>query len=126
MYSNLYTSIITADSNGSWSDWQYLRFKKDYKEYERNIKDNNTAYLKVKIKKDNISDETSKKIYLLDMDNSTSNGTNGGYIIDIAKGNNTVLKNRIVVIENKSGVITGIYVTENNEIELYSFNFLLY
>jgi len=117
MYSNLYTSIITTDSNGSWSDWQYLRFKKDYKEYERNIQDNNTAYLKIKIKKDNISDETSKEIYLLDMDNSTSNGTNGGYIIGIAKGNNTVLKNRIVVIENRSGVITGVYVTENNEID---------
>ncbi len=116
-YSNYYTSVITTDENGNWSGWQHLRFKKSYQEYEKNIKENNSAYLKVKIKNDNISDEISKKVYLLDMDNSTSNATLGGYAIGIIHMNNTFIDRKIAIIENKSGVITGIYITENNKID---------
>ncbi|MCK4365917.1 MAG: lamin tail domain-containing protein, partial [Thermoplasmatales archaeon] len=116
-YSNYYTSVINTDNYGNWSGWQYIRFKRDYKEYERNIKENNTAYLKVKIKKDNSTEEVSKNVYLLDMDNSTSNGTAGGCTVGITNENNTFLEEKTAIVENKSGITTGIYVTENNEID---------
>lgn len=116
-YSNLYISTITTDNCGNWSGWQYLRFKKGYKEYESNIEKNNTAYLKVKIKKDDTSDEVSKNVYLLDMDNSTSNGTAGGCAIGVIKKNSTFLERKTTIVENKTGVTTGIYITENNEID---------
>jgi cardiolipin synthase len=116
-YSNIYTSTITTDEYGNWSGWRYLRFKKDYNEYTENIKNNSLAYLKVKIKKDNITQEISKIIYLLDMDNSSSNGTPGGYAIGVVEQNNTFLEGKTVIIENISSVITGIYETENNEID---------
>jgi len=116
-YSTQYTSILTTDIYGNWSGWQYLRFKKDYKEYEENIKDNFSAFLIVKIKKDNRIEEVLKTIYLLDMDESTSNGTTGGYVTGLFIEDNTFLEKKTVVIENKFGNITGIYLTEDNEID---------
>jgi phosphatidylserine/phosphatidylglycerophosphate/cardiolipin synthase-like enzyme len=115
-YSNYYTSEITTDENGNWSGWQFIRLKDSYQEYENNIKEKNSAFLKVKISNENITEETSKKVYLLDMDNSTSNGTLGGIVVGIAVKNNEFLEERITIVENKSGIITGIYITENNEI----------
>ena len=117
VYSNFYTSAINMDEYGNWSGWQYLRFKKDYKEYNENIKNNDIAYLKVKIKKDNTTQEISKIVYLLDMDNSTLNGTIGGYVKGIIEQDNIFLEGKTAVIKNKSGIITGIYITENNEID---------
>jgi len=116
-YSNYYTSVITTDENGNWSGWQHLRLKENYQEYEKNIKEKNSAYLKVKIRNDNLSDEISKKVHLLDMDNSTSNGTLGGYVIGVFDKNNTYLDRKIAIVENKSGVTTGIYITEDNRID---------
>jgi len=116
-YSYYYAFNITTDEHGNWSDWVYLRFNKNYQEYQGNIKRNYSGYLKVKIKKDDSSDEVFKKIYLLDMDNSTSNGTKGGYVVGRAIKNNTFLENKIIIVENCTGTITGIYVTENNGIE---------
>lgn len=108
---------ITTDENGNWSDWLYLRFKGDYQEYKNNTMNNNAAYLIVKIKSDNISREISKKIYLLDMDESTTNATTGGYAVGIAKKNNTIFDNKIVIIKNNTDSITGLYVTEDNKID---------
>ena len=116
-YSTYYTSTIVTDSYGNWSGWQYLRFKKDYKEYEDNIKNNYSAYLKAKIKKDNFSEEIHKSLFLLDTDYSTSNGTSGGYTTGIIADNNTFLEGKTAIIENESGNITGIYLTENNGID---------
>jgi phosphatidylserine/phosphatidylglycerophosphate/cardiolipin synthase-like enzyme len=116
-YSNYYTSVINTDSYGNWSGWQYLRFKKSYQEYENNIKENDLACLKVKIRKGNSTEEVSKTVCLLDMDNSTSNGRAGGYAIGIIQKNNTFLERKTAIVENKSGVTTGIYITENNEID---------
>ena len=116
-WSHYYAFNITTDEQGNWTDWLYLRFKKDYQEYQNNIMNNNTAYLIVKVKSDNISREISKKIYLLDMDESTVNGTIGGYVVDIAKDNNTILDKKTVIIKNNTDSITGIYVTEDNNID---------
>jgi len=116
-YSYHYTFNITTDGNGNWSEWVYLRFNKDYIEYKNNIEQKSTAYLKVKIKKSESTDEVSKKIFLLDVDESTSNGTKGGYAVGIAKINDTFLENKIIFIENCTSTITGIYVTENNGID---------
>jgi cardiolipin synthase len=117
MYSDRYTSSITTDEYGNWSGWQYLRFKEDYQEYKNHIEKNNTAYLKAKIKKDNSSDEISKNVFLLDMDESTSNGTIGGCAIGIAETNNTVLQNKTIIIENRTGAYAGAYATEDNKID---------
>ncbi|KYK33663.1 MAG: hypothetical protein AYK22_06325 [Thermoplasmatales archaeon SG8-52-3] len=115
-YSNYYTSTVTTDKYGNWSGWQYVRFNNNYQEYEKNIKEKNSAYLKLKITDENITDEISKKVNLLDMDNSTLNGTLGGCVVGIAQKNNIFLESKIAIIENISGIITGIYITENNEI----------
>jgi len=116
-YSTYYSSTFTTDSYGNWSGWQYLRFKKDYKEYEVNIKENFSAYLNVKIKKDNTTDDLLKTIFLLDIDDSTSNGTPGGYITGIFTENNTFLERKTIIVLNGPGNITGIYLTEDNEID---------
>ena len=117
-YSDRYTSTITTNDNGNWSGWTYMRFNGDYREYQRSIKDNNTAFLNVKIKKeDNSTDEITKIIYLLDMDNSTSNSTKGGCIVGRTEKDNTYWENKTIIVENKTSSITGVYVTENNEID---------
>ncbi len=116
-YSYYYTFNVTTDENGSWSKWICLRFNKDYLEYQNNIERNNVGYLKVKIKNENYSNEISKEINLLDLDDSTSNGINGGYAIGRAVLNNTFLENKLVFVENKNSTITGIYFTENNSID---------
>jgi len=116
-YSNYYTSTITTDENGNWTGWQYVRLKNSYLEYEKNIKEKNSAYLKVKVGNEHITEEVAKKVYLLDMDNSTSNGTLGGYVVGIAENKNSFLERKIAIVENESGSITGIYLTENNEID---------
>jgi cardiolipin synthase len=116
-YSTYYTSTLTTDSNGNYSGWQILRFKKDYREYEENIKDNFSAYLHIKIKNDNTTNELIKTLYLLDMDESTSNGTLGGFTTGLLIENNTYLERKAVVVENEFGKVTGIYLTEDNEID---------
>jgi phosphatidylserine/phosphatidylglycerophosphate/cardiolipin synthase-like enzyme len=115
-YSNYYTTEFNTDENGNWSSWQFIRLKDCYQEYKNNIKEKNSAFIKVKISNENISKEISKNVYLLDMDNSTSNGTLGGLIVGIAKKNDKLLEEKITIVENKSGIITGIYKTENNKI----------
>ena len=115
-YSNYYTSEIKTDENGNWSGWQFVRLNGIYQEYKNNIKEKNSAILKLKISNENITKEISKKVYLLDMDNSTSNGTLGGIVVGIAQKNDEYLDGKITIVQNKSGIITGIYITENNEI----------
>ena len=51
------------------------------------------------------------------MDNSTFNGTLGGYIVGIAQKDNIFLENKIAIVEDNFGTSTGIYITENNEID---------
>jgi phosphatidylserine/phosphatidylglycerophosphate/cardiolipin synthase-like enzyme len=116
-YSNYYTSTIKTDENGNWSGWQFIRLNNCYQEYKKNIKGKESAHLKVKISNENITEEISKIVYLLDMDNSTSNGTLGGNVVGIAQNKNNNLEKKIVIIENDSETTTGIYVTEENEIE---------
>ena len=116
-YSNYYTSIITTDENGNWSGWQYVRFKGDYREYTENIKENTSAYLKIKIKKDNYTEEICKNVSLLDMDDSTSNGTAGGCFVWLIQYNDSFLEGKTAVIENESSIVTGIYKTEDNSID---------
>ena len=116
-YSNNYTSSMTTDSYGNWSGWHHLRFKKDYVEYKGNIENNSESYLIIKIKKDDISYRIIKKIFLLDMDKSTLNGTMGGYAVGRAEKDQEFLENKTIIVENRTGIITGIYFTEDNGIE---------
>ncbi len=116
-YSNEYTLLFTTNDKGIWSGWKCIRFKKDYLEYNNNIRNNSKAYLHVKIKKENISYIIIKPVFLLDMDSSTYNGIKGGYIVGRAEKNNSFLENKTIIVENKTGVITAIYFTEDNRIE---------
>jgi len=116
-YSNYYTSNLKTDNHGNWSDWQYLRFKKEYEEYARNIENYSEAYIVVKITSDNTSYETIQKVHLLDIDESTFNGVKGGYSVGIAVKEHEFLENKTVLVENRTGLITGIYISENNGIE---------
>ncbi|MFO7678361.1 MAG: phospholipase D-like domain-containing protein [Thermoplasmatota archaeon] len=115
-YSYYYFDVYT-DEQGNCSDWYYLRFNKNYKEYQNHIEKNATAYIMVRIISDDLSTIVSKKIHLLDMDESTTNATTAGYVVGIAQKNQTIYNDKIVIIKNKTGTITGIYRTENNNID---------
>jgi phosphatidylserine/phosphatidylglycerophosphate/cardiolipin synthase-like enzyme len=116
-YSYYYTEKILTNQYGKWTGWQYLRFNKEYGEYKKRIKNNSTAYLIIKVKNDNISIEILKELFLLDMDDSTSNGTIGGCAIGSIISNYSSSQGKTAIIENNSGIITGIYLTENNNID---------
>ena len=115
-YSNEYTLQFTPNENGIWSSWEFIRFKKDYLEYD-NIRNNSKAYLNIKIKKENTTYIIIKPIFLLDMDSSTSDGVQGGYLVGRAENNNFFLENKTIIVENKTGFITGICFTEDNKID---------
>jgi phosphatidylserine/phosphatidylglycerophosphate/cardiolipin synthase-like enzyme len=58
-----------------------------------------------------------KKAFLLDLDESTLHGIKGGYVIGRIEKDQRYLENKTIFIENKRGVVTGIYITEDNTIE---------
>ena len=116
-YSYYYSSDIQTDKGGNWSGWRYLRLKKAYAEYNEKIQHNRSAYIIVKIKGENSTFETYEKVYLLDLDNSTANGTSGGCVIGKFETDGTLLGLRTAIIENESGVRTGVYLIEDNCIE---------
>jgi phosphatidylserine/phosphatidylglycerophosphate/cardiolipin synthase-like enzyme len=117
IYSNYYVYDICTCENGNWSSWIYLRLNKNYKEYQNNLKNNDSAYLCIKIKNENETSLVSKKIFLLDMDESTCNGTKGGCVCGIITNNESKIENSFIMLENKTGIVTGIYKTEDNEID---------
>ena len=51
---------------------------------------------------------------MLDLDDSTTNGTRGGYTVGRAANETTYLSNVTVLLKNDEGCITGVYKTENN------------
>ncbi|MBN2603288.1 MAG: lamin tail domain-containing protein, partial [Candidatus Thermoplasmatota archaeon] len=87
IYSNYYIYDIQTFENGNWSCWVYLRLNKNYKEYQNNLKNNDSAYLCVKIKNEKENSLVSKKIFLLDMDESTCNATEGGCVRGVITNN---------------------------------------
>lgn len=117
IYSNYYVYDIQTFENGNWSGWVYLRLNKNYKEYQNNLKNNDSAHLCIKIKNENETSFVSKQIFLLDMDESTCNATEGGCVRGIITNNESKIENSFIIIENKTGILTGIYKTENNQIE---------
>jgi phosphatidylserine/phosphatidylglycerophosphate/cardiolipin synthase-like enzyme len=116
-YSNNYSTNIKTNKVGSWSGWQYVRFNKIYQEYKNHIENNSKAYILVKIKNETLSYFVGKKILLLDLDDSTVNGSKGGFVIGQAQKNQKFLENTTIFIENKRGFITGLYKTEDNAID---------
>lgn len=117
-YSDRYCLTINTDQNGNWSEWVYLRLNNEYTAYQNDIKNATSAHINVKIKKeDNSTDGIFQEINLLDMDESASNGEPGGCIVGIAQTDGSILDSNIIIVENETGVITGIYKSENNEID---------
>jgi len=116
-YSNEYTSKILPNNNGSWTGWQFLRFNKDYQDYILNIQNNSKAYLSIKFKNNDSLFVVTKKVYLLDIDDSTTNGVKGGYLVGRAKFNENFLDNKSILVENKVGEVIGCYITEDNGID---------
>ena len=114
-YSDRYTHQINP-SQKSYSIWLYLRLNKSYKAYQDFIKNNETAQLHVKIRYHNQSEQRVTPITLLDMDNSTTNATSGGYIVNRAITNKKWNENNIILLKNSTNKTTSIYRTENNTI----------
>ncbi|MDH7506511.1 MAG: phospholipase D-like domain-containing protein, partial [Candidatus Thermoplasmatota archaeon] len=50
------------------------------------------------------------------LDESTKNATAGGYVTGVLLNNQTFLQGKTIIIENETGNITGIYLTEDNKI----------
>jgi len=117
IYSNLYIYDIQTSENGNWSGWVYLRLNKDYNEYQKKIKNNHSANLCIKIKNGTETELISKEIFLLDMDESTCNATEGGCVQGVIANNDSIIENSFIIVENKTGILTGIYKTEENEID---------
>ena len=116
IFSNYY-QIIETDGKGNWSDWFFLRFKKDYKGYN-NIINESSAILNIKTTKNNRTmDEITEELLLLDMDNSTKNGSTGGYISGFLDKNILFPENKMVTLEDENKTIVSIYKTEDNNID---------
>ncbi|MEM0466727.1 MAG: phospholipase D-like domain-containing protein [Candidatus Thermoplasmatota archaeon] len=112
-----YYQNITVDNKDKYTLYVPLRFKKDYQEYQQYIRDSTRAYLVIKIKIDLKTYEHLTTVTLMDMDNTTTNGTAGGYIVGIAKKNDTILENTLICVKNSLGQCTGFYRTEHNDID---------
>ncbi|MEM0493416.1 MAG: lamin tail domain-containing protein, partial [Candidatus Thermoplasmatota archaeon] len=114
-YSYYYQDVKT-NQDGCYTEWLHLRFNSEYQEYQRSIKNNDTAYIVLKVKVDSVIYKYTKKVKLLDLDDSTSNGTKAGYIVGIAKTNTSILENTLVIVKDKNQNITSISLTEDNHI----------
>ncbi len=113
-YSDRYTHIINTDGSGYWQGWIYLRFSKSYIAYKQNIQHNNTCNINVKIKDDFMVVDAYKTAYLLDFDNSTSNGIPGGYLIGKTK------ENHMLFLKDKDNTTLSCYISQPNKIDDFS------
>jgi len=114
-----YYILVKANSAGCWNGWFHLRFKREYKEYYRDIWNSSSAWLKVKCKRENGKiAELYKDVLLLDLDNSTVNGfSKGGFVSGVAKNETTIFQNKTVIIKDKNNITLDIYLTEGNNID---------
>lgn len=110
-YSDRYTHNVTTDESGYWQGWIYLRFAKNYQAYQKHIQHNETCNINVRIRHDDLILDTYTPAYLLDLDNSTSNGILGGYLIGKTKENHTLL------LEDEYNNLQSCYVSQPNNVE---------
>ena len=110
-YSDRYTHNITTDESGNWEGWIYLRFSKNYEAYKQNIQHNHTCNINVRIRDDTLVMDDCDNVYLLDFDNSTSNGVLGGYLIGKTKENN------MLFLRDEHNHLLSCYVSELNDID---------
>lgn len=114
-YSGYGSLYFKTNESGRWKGNVYIKINTDSKNYDL-IKNASNASLCIDCRKHDGSyiGWIDKKIGLLDMDNSTKNGTKGGWV----KGNLNISDNqeKIVILENENGSIVGTYITENNSI----------
>ncbi|MEF8847530.1 MAG: phospholipase D-like domain-containing protein [Candidatus Thermoplasmatota archaeon] len=115
-YSYYFTNMTNKKDKDSFLKIFYLRLSKGYNHYIKNIENSSSAYIFVKIKKENYIYKDATKVALLDLDNSTKNATSGGFIIGEAKINKTVYGNETILL-TKNNVTKAIYRTENNQID---------
>jgi cardiolipin synthase A/B len=110
-YSDRYTHIITTDNSGNWQGWIYLRFSKNYVAYQRDIQHNYTCNINVRIRNEYMTIDSSTTVYLLDFDNSTSNGVLGGYLIGYAR------ENHLLFLKDENNTLLSVYVSEPNNVD---------
>ncbi|MEF8879380.1 MAG: phospholipase D-like domain-containing protein [Candidatus Thermoplasmatota archaeon] len=116
-YSNYYTNTLETSQENNITLWTILRFNREYQGYTEGIQHQRHCFFYFKIKKDDeVINEVYEKISLIEMEKSTINGSQGGYITGIAQKNNTVLENHVVIVEDENKTINSIYFTENNNI----------
>ncbi len=113
-YSNYYTQNIITDNKGNSSFWTILRFNKNYKEYESEIRHRQNCFFSIKIKDDeSIVKTVSKRLSLLEMEKTTDSDQQGGYLT----GKINHLDYKIIVVEDNNHTITSVYFTEDNKID---------
>ncbi len=115
-YAFYYTPLQT-NFEGSWSGWYYLRLKKEYQEYQNNIEHNSSAFFILKLKTNTTVYEHTKQLQVLDLDESTTNGTTGGYHVGLLTVNETLYDNSLLMMTNNTGAITSLYRSEDNSID---------
>ena len=117
-YSTNYVIHATTDNKGKWSGTVALRFKKSYLEYKESIWSGSKAYVVVKYRDDcGKTKMVFQPVNLLDMDDSTRNGLPGGYKAGVLEKDVASYKNSIVMLKNRSGNITGLYLLEDNHVD---------
>ena len=106
----IYSYRYAFEGYGNFSGWIALRFCRKYKDY-RNIENGNEAFIYVKCEVENDYLIDFKRVYLLDMDNSTSNASEGGLVIGkINEGN------KIIMLKS-NGTVLSTSISEINHIE---------
>lgn len=110
-YSDRYTINVTTDDLGSYCNWIFLRLNTGYKAYQESITQNTSVLLHVKLRKNDHIDRAQVPVHLLDMDNTTTNATPGGYLVSVA-----LYPNHCAILRDQNGTILGIYQTEDNAI----------
>ncbi len=106
----IYSYRYAFEGYGNFSEWIALRFCRKYEDYE-NIENGSEAFIYVKCEIENDYLIDFKRVYLLDMDNSTSNASEGGLVIGRINE-----RNRIIMLKS-NGTVLSTSISEINHIE---------
>lgn len=110
-YSDRYTHTIITNEAGCWTGWISLRLSKEYEAYTSQIQHNQSGIIHIKIKDDSTVVDTQQNVLLLDVDDSTSYGVKGGFLIG------TDLDSQLLCLTDESGKIISCYHSEPNHID---------
>ncbi len=107
---------FVTDSNGNWFGWIVTKVNKTSITSNANFDWNKNIYYVARAREGTSNrDSAAISITPLNM-TSTGSGTLGGWIEGYANLDGNPAQNKIIVVKNSLGIIVGIYITEDNEI----------